>query len=344
MALPQARIDESRGLTLVHKEGEHREQTRYLFTALDVTDPDRKYQVETVRDGGEEVFSRCLRRTPNYIPRCELTPLETWFEPIGIPELAGDSMKDLVSIGGTEKQIVPPNVNPGQFFRQHEPMMGLPHYPGIDLPLIIEVVGYRGVKEIESMRNIDWESGEAQRIQEAFFPRDWVKPLPLRLIEDRIKEVSASEGLTSVGGEMLASLDRGRRWAMTRIGVEHGLLQTRQAHQFTYTYSRLAPQLLAQLEMEPRDVGNDTAKFAKEIATALLSAQQVASQPQNIESIVEQAVKAALLAHGVGVDSAPTAVKDYVCDGCQSSFDTPQGLSLHKTRHCKANKPGVETE
>ena len=348
MALPQARIDETRGLSLVTKDGEHREETRYIWTALDALDPDRKFQLETRRDGGEEVESRCLRRTPNYIPRCELTPLEKWFEPIGIPELAGDAMKDLVSVGGTPQHQVPENVNPGQFFRRHEPMMGVPHYPGIDLPLVIEVVGYRGTKEIEALRGVEWESGEAQRIQHAFFPRDWagridgILPLPFRVIEDRIKEVGVGEFQT-IGEEMRASLDRSRRWAMTRIGVEHGLLQTRQAHQFTYTYSRMAPQLLAQLEMEPRDVGNDTAKFAKEIATAMMAAQQQVAAPVNINGIIEQAVKAALLAHGIGGDVVPET-KDYICDGCQSSFDTPQGLSLHKTRHCKANKPDVEKE
>lgn len=343
MATPSYRIDETRGLSLVTKDGAGREQTRYLFTALDVVDPDRKYQIETLQDGGEEVASVCLRRTPNYIPRCELTPMETWFEAIGIPELAGDAMKDLVSVGGAQPQV-PVNVNPGQFFRAHEPMMGMPHYPGQDLPLVIELVGYRGVKEIESLRGIEWESGEIQGIQEAFFPRTWEKPIPLRLIEDRIKEVGTF-GFSNVAEEMRASLDRSRRWAMARIGIEHGLLQTRTAHNHTYTYSKLAPQLLAQLEMEPRDVGNDTAKFAKEIAAALIAAQQAAQpvqQPMNIESIVEQAVKAALLAHGVGVTPAEPEVKEYVCEGCGKSFDSPQGKSLHKSRHCEANKPEQE--
>lgn len=333
----QLRIDETKGLSLVTKDGAGREDTRYIWTALDVVDPDRKYQIETLQDGGEEVASVCLRRTPNYIPRCELTPLETWFEPIGIPELAGDAMKDLVSVGGAQP-LVPVNVNPGQFFRQHEPMMGMPHYPGQDLPLVIDLVGYRGVKEIESLRGIDWESGEAQSIQEEFFPRTWVKPIPLRLIEDRIIEVSQHDH-GEIGDEMRASLDRSRRWAMARIGIEHGLLQTRTAHNHTYTYSRLAPQLLAQLEMEPRDVGNDTSKFAKEIAAALIAAQQPVQQPVNIERIVEQAVKAALLAHGVGV---PVEAKEYVCEGCGDAFDTPQGKALHKTRHCKANKSEQE--
>lgn len=336
MALPQARIDETRGLTLVTKDGRTREATRYLFTALDALDPDRKYQLATLRAGGEEVASRCLRRTNNYIPRCEFTPLETWFEPLGINELAGDEMQNLVSVGTDAPPDLPPLVNPGQFFRAHQPMMGVPHYPGVDLPLVIEVAGYRGVKEIESLRGIDWESGEAQRIRNEFFPAGSAPIIPFRLIEERIREVGKGE-LEPIAGEMLLSVDHSRRWALSRIGVEHGLLQTRTKHDHTYSYSRLAPQLLAQLEMEPKDVGTETSHFAKEIVRELIAAQSAVTQQPigNIDTIVEAAVKAALLAHGVG---APAPVKQYVCDGCEKAFDTPQGLSLHKTRHC-AGKP-----
>jgi hypothetical protein len=330
MATPQPRIDETRGLSLVSRDGKTREQTRYLFTALDVIDPDRKYQISTVRDGGEEVAARCLRRTPNYIPRCELTPLETWFEPIGIPELAGDRMDDLVSLSVPAPEVLP-QFNPTSFFRRNEPTMGMPHYPGVDLPLIIEVAGYRGVKEIEAMRGVEWESGEAQRIQEAIFPASWEKPVALRLIEDRIKEAAVGS-LLPVGEEMLLSLDRSRRWALTRIGAEHGLLQTRIKHDHTYTYSRLAPQLLAQLEMEPKDVGNETSRFAKEIVQELLAAQK-ATAPVDINGIVEQAVKAALLARGISDE--PKA--DFPCLQCnEKSFPTQAGLDAHQRQWCKA--------
>lgn len=349
MSTPQVRIDDSKGLSLVTKDGAGREQTRYLWTALDAIDPDRKYQIETVRDGGEEVECRCLRRTPNYLPRCELTPLETWFEPIGIPELAGDAMKDLVTVSGTQPNV-PENVNPSQFFRKNEPMMGIPHYPGQDLPLVIALVGYRGVREISSLRNVEWESGEAQRIQNVFFPRTWDKrrpdgslPMEFRLIEARIKEVSAGNGLDAYGDDMLLSLEHSRRWATTRVGVENGLLQTRISHQHTYSYSRLALQLMAQLEVEPKDSGTETARLAKEIVTALMAAQTV-NVPQpiaNIEEIVEQAVKAALLAQGASSEPIPAEsadVTEFKCDFCEDTFDSPQGKAMHMNRWCK-NKP-----
>lgn len=336
MALPQERIDETRGLTLVTGDGKSREQVRYLWTALDVLDPDRKYQLAHLREGGEEVSARCLRRTPNFIPRCEFTPLEPWFEPIGIPELAGDRVGDLVSVGSDAPLEVPPMVNPGQFFRRNEPMKGMPHYPGVDLPLIMEVAGYRGLKEIESMRGVSWESGEAQRIQRAFFPSG-VKPIAFRLIEERIREVGRGE-LNSYAEEMLLSVDYSRRWALSRIGVEHGLLQTRIKHDHTYSYSRMAPQLLAQLEMEPKDVGTETSHLAKEIVSALLAAQQqMAAQPANINEIVEAAVKAALLAQGADVSQVESADgKEFKCDACGKSFDKENGLITHKQQWCPA--------
>lgn len=346
MATPAYRIDETKGLTLVTQDGEKRDQTLYLFTALDVIDPDRKRQISTLRDGGEEVKSSCLRRTPNYIPRCELTPLEVWFEPIGIAELAGDSMKDLVSVGQTITEELPPMVNPGQFFRRHEPMMGMPHYPGVDIGSVIDLVGYRGVKEIESLKGIDWNTGEAQKIQEAFFPAGWAKTvIPLRLIENRIKEVGVGS-LRMIGEEKLASCEQSRQWALRRIGIEHGLLATRTKEDWTYSYSTLAPQLLAQLEMSPKDQGSDVTNLAQELVKQLIAAQQpvvqapILGQQVDLNAAIETAVKAALLAHGIGaIAIAPT---EYICDGCDHEpFDTAQGLAMHKTRWC--GKENAET-
>lgn len=341
MAVPQHRIDETRGLTLVTQDGESREVTRYLFTAGDVIDPDRKRQLATLRDGGEEVDARCLRRTPNYIPRCEITPFETWFEPLGIKELAGDSMKDLVSIGRDTQAELPPMVNPGQFFRAQEPMMGMPHYPGVDMGSLIDAVGYRGVKEIESLRGNEWEQGYVQReYQQVFFPADWEKPVALRLIEEQIRKVGTGS-LRFTADELLASCDQFRHWALGRIGIENGLLQTRTKHNHTYSYSRLAPQLMAQLEVSPKDQGSDITNLAQELVKQLMAAQApvvqapILGQSVDLNAAIETAVKAALLAHGIGTPVVPA---EYVCEGCGKSFDSPQGKSLHKTRHCKGDE------
>lgn len=325
------RIDETAGLSLVVKEGEHREQTRYVFTAGDVIEPDRKYQVATLRAGGEEVASRCLRRTPNYIPRCELTPLEPWLEPIGIPELVPEGVRP-VTVAQAVQPELPPLVNPTQFFRRNEPMIGIQHFPGEDLPLIIEVTGYRGVKEIESVRNKGWESGEVQALQEEFFPANTDKPIALRLIEDRIREVSLAGGIyKQIGDEKLMSCDAFRRWALRRIGVEHGLLNTRTAHQHTYSYSQLAPQLLAQLEMNPRDQGSESTELAKAIVGEFLKHQAPSAQPVSVD--VEAIVKAVLMAQGA-LKQPAAAPEVFKCDKCEKTFDSSQGLQMHKNRWC----------
>lgn len=339
MATPQARIDDTAGLTLVNKGGQSREETRYLFTALDAIDPDRKYEVATLRVGGEEVASRCLRRTPNYLPRCEFTPLETWFEPLGIPELAGDRMDDLVTLS-TPAPEIKEEFNPTSFFRRNSPMVGLPHYPGVDLDSIIGVVGYRGVKEIEALRGIDWPKGEVQRIQAEVLPVRFAEVMPFRLIEEHVKK-SLATSYRAIAEEVLLSIDRSRRWAQTRIGIEHGLLQTRTAHQHTYSYSRLAPQLLAQLEMEPKDVGTETTRFAKEMIQELLAAQK-ATAPVDINLAIEQAVQTALRAHGIGAEPVKTAGPFPCLDCNEKSFDTQAGLDQHQRQWCKAKQDNPE--
>lgn len=348
MVMPAIRVDDSLGLSLVSKGGAGREDLRVVWTPLDVIDPDRKHQMETLRDGGEEAESRCLRRTPNYIPRCEFTSLETWFEPIGIPELAGDAMKDLVTVGGIQLNV-PENVNPSQFFRKNEAMVGLPHYPGADLPILMSQVGYRGVREIAGFRAVAWESGKIQGIQAEFFPRTWDKrqsdgslPIALRVIEDRVREVSAA-GLAQYGDDMLLSIGHSRRWATTRVSVETNLLQRNfspSGHQHVYSYSKVALSLMAQLEIEPRDTGGETSRLAKEIVSALLAAQTVQSQPANINQIVEEAVKAALLAQattGPEVSDAPNVeAKEFACQACEKTFDSENGLATHVKQWCKA--------
>lgn len=350
MATPAQYIDETKGLTLVSQDGESREMPICLFTAGDWIDPDRKRQNEFLRNGGDEANARCLRRTPNYIEKCKFTPFETWFEPIGINELAGDSMKDLVSIGGVQPDIALMH-SPEQFFRKHEPMMGMPHYPGVDIGSLIDQVGYRGVRQIQSLKGKRWDKGEYHEIQQAFFPDDWEVPIALRLVEERIRKVGgvgvnnqlSDNPLRPIAEEMLDACNLFRQAAQERINIEHGLLMTRKEHLHTYRYSRLAPQLLAQLEMNPKDSGSDISQLAGELVRQLALAQPAAtpSIPVDIESIVAAAVKTALAAHGVG--AGPTA--EYVCENCDHEpFTTAQGLALHKTRHCKGDGDAETTE
>jgi hypothetical protein len=344
MATPAAYIDETKGLTLISQDGEQRETPLCLFTAGDWIDPDRKRQNSFLQAGGDEAVARCLRRTPNFIPRCRFTPFETWFEPIGINELAGDSMKDLVTVSSPPVEASLFH-SPEQMFRRSEPMMGMPHYPGVDIGSLLDQVGYRGVRQIASMKGLSWDKGEYVAIQQAFFPDDWEVPIALRLIEQRINEVGKVHSRV-IADELLDACNLFRQAAQERINIEHGLLMTRKEHLHTYRYSRLAPQLLAQLEINPKDSGSDITQLAqelvKQLAMAQSSVQAPITGPVDIEAIVAQAVKAALLAHGVG---APVAATEFICDGCDHEpFETAQGLAMHKTRWCgKENEANDET-
>ena len=337
MATPVERIDPTAGLRLVTQAGVGREETRYLWLAGDVLAPERKRQRPHLRNGGEEVPSPCLRRTPNYIERCFLTPMEVWFEPIGLEELVPEGVRPVTIQKDFQEQPVPEFTSP-QIFRQNTPMIGIQHFPGEDLPLVIEVAGIRGVQEIKSLRGRDWESGEIQEIQDAFFPEGTTEMVPLRLVEQRIREIGKRGGLfKKVADEKLEACEIFRFWALERINTEHGWLSTRKEHQFVYKYSRLAPQLLAQLEMQPRDSGSEAREIGKAIAQEIVSAGLGTQQQQsvNIEAIVEAAVKAALTAKGLVTEQKPAA---FPCPDCEKSFETQLGLDQHQRQWCKAKQ------
>lgn len=339
MATPVERIDQTAGLKLATQAGVGREEPRVLWMALDVLAPERKRQRPHLRNGGEEVPSPCLRRTPNYVERCYLTPLETWFEPIGLEELVPEGVRPVTVVQEAQNFPTPEFVSP-QVFRQNTPMIGIQHYPGEDLPLIIEVAGPRGVFEITSLRGPKWGLEEIQQVQEAFFPDPTKVPIQLRLVEDRIRDVGKAGGiLREVAEEKLEACGIGRFWALERVNKEHGWLATRKEHQFVYTYSRLAPQILAQLEMQPRDSGSEAREIGKAIAQEIITAQQAAgggqNQPFNIEGIIEATVRAAMAAQGVGV---PVAEDSFPCENCDHvPFKTQLGLEQHMRQWCKGD-------
>lgn len=335
MATSAYAIDETRNLTLVTAQGESREDTQYLWTPLDVIDPDRKHQLAHVERGGEEVASKCLRRSwcHNFVPRCTFTPLEKWFEPIGIAELIPDGIRPS-TLKLADVPLVPEGMPPTQFFMRHQDPIGIPTYPGEDAPLIMQVAGYRGLTRVNSLFGKVWDSGDVQLIQEEFFPFDKPLPIALRLIEDRIKEVAKS-GYPQLGDEMLKSCDTARRWARRRIDIEHTLLDTRTRHNHTYSYSAIASQLLAQLEMTPKDRGSETTALAEAIIKAMFD-----RQPQTQSVDVEAIVKAVLMAQQAVQTAAMPAAEaaEFACGMCGEKFDTAQGKNMHETRWCK-NRP-----
>lgn len=337
--------DPTRGLELVDGKGEGVEATRYVFLGLDVLDPDRR-EVEHLRRGGEEVTSHCLRRTPNFVPRCFITPVEIWVEHMPL-ELVPEGIRS-VEVKDASLTAVPGNVI--QNMLRGKPLRSIRTYPGEELSDVIGTYQKVGILELEALRGVEWDSGEAQRLQEEFFPSDWPVPTALRLVEEQIKDRHSVH--PRVADDALRSTAQSRRWAQARLQAEHVLLDTRTRHEWTYTYSPIARSLLAQLEMTPRDQGWETmmAQSNIQLAQTIANAQggNGALDINALATAIATAIVAAQTANKTVEqvkDEIATTSKEYLCSGCGQAFDSPQGKSMHERKHCEVLNPkNTETE
>lgn len=344
MATPATYLmeDPTRGLELVDGQAEGTEATRYVFLGLDVLDPERRDQVEKLRRGGEEVQSHCLRRTPNFVPRCYITPVEIWVEhmpPHAVPEgVRSVEVKDPTLITPvTDTRSAINNLLRGK------PLRSIRTFPGDEMSDITGTYQKVGITELTALKGIEWDAGDVQELQQAFFPDDWSLPIELRKIEERIREVYSVH--PRVADDMLRGTAQSRRWAQARLQAEHVLLDTRKEHQWTYTYSPIARSLLAQLEMTPRDQGWETlmAQSNIHLAQAIAGAQtQAAGMDINaLATAIATAIVAAQAQNKTAeqVKDEAASVKEYLCSGCGAPFPTPQGKSMHERKHCTVLQP-----
>lgn len=253
--------DPTAGLKLVSRQGQNLSATRYLFFPGDVIDPDRKYQLDYLRRGGEEIATRCLRRTRGgLLPKAEITPLEVWIENLPPQYIREGAEQDTVRLEGV---IAPGNLEMDKpvrrGFLQGGTLVGYRFYPGNEISVIMRNHESKGIVEVKALLEQPYEledgsPGVSQILNLDFFPG--AKPVELNKIRNRIEQVSSQSDLhKSVSEDMLSACELFQRWAETHISIENGLLRTRKEHQHTYSYSPLGRQLLAQLEMAPQDVG-----------------------------------------------------------------------------------------
>jgi hypothetical protein len=330
-------------LEIIDHRGEGIEATRYVFLGLDTLDPDRRDQVQHLRRGGEEVTSHCLRRTPNFVPRCFITPVEIWVEHMPLEHVPDGSRSVEVKDGSLA--VVASSGNVVHNILRGKPLRSLRTYPGEEMDGITETYQKIGIVELDTLRGTEWETGEAQRLQAEFFPADWLVPIPLRLVEEQITARYNVHPL--IGETMLRGCGQSRRWAQARLQAEHVLLDTRTRHEWTYTYSPIARSLLAQLEMTPRDqgwepmmaqsnihlaqaiantqggagAGMDVNALATAIATAIITAQQQNLTPKQAVEQVQ--------------DEAPKMI---TCPACGEDVKAA-GIGLHKSRWCRVLHP-----
>jgi hypothetical protein len=239
------------------------EATRYLFTPLDTIIPARKRDLARLVRGGVEIESVCLKRTSNYVPRAFLTPLEHWAE--WLPkELVPENTRTVQAV---EQKAEGGVGNPlhGQSVYPPVPLFGVPHYPGEHIPalLLVPVQERKGLVEITPLRDVDWKSGQPQKLQQLFFPdaffeREKGYVITLREIVERVLKVKANvqdKDVQTIADQALEACEQSRLYGENFVDVETARVKEGRSHQHTYTYGPQARLLMAQLEIAPQDRG-----------------------------------------------------------------------------------------
>lgn len=256
--------DLTQGLELVTGDEIALHATRHLFFAGDCLDPDRKHELSHLREGGEELSNRCLKRTGGFLPRCTITPMEFWGEALPIEHFP-DGVQPYKL-----KDVEIKDENPTGRTLHGKPLLFMPMYPG---HLIVDALGLatgerKGIVEIQVLKGVDY-SPETERFNTLFFPATYTKPVELRLIQQRIEEVGDSHSdsdVKSIASDMVQSCEQFRRWAQDKIDKCHTQLDTRISHQWTYRYSPQVRALMRQLEIQPRN------ESAQQLNAAVLQA------------------------------------------------------------------------
>jgi hypothetical protein len=232
----------------------NREDTRYLFLALDLIEPQRKQEQVEYEHGGEMLQGFCSWRTHGFLRRCRITPLEMGHDP---------QPRDLIAEGASVVTI------PIPLPERQAALTGLSHaeqvfvrvYPGEEINSILynQHRMERGVVEIKALMREAWDKEKMDALQRFFFPTYPKLPATLREIENLIKAArtrTEGETLHSIADDMLLGCARSRTWGMTMLEHEHANVRkgTNAAGE-SYTYSPLAEVLLPQLEVQRQDEG-----------------------------------------------------------------------------------------
>lgn len=247
-------VNPTEGLELVTGDEIALELTRHLFLAGDLLDPARTRDIG-LKYGGEELPNRCLRRTSGLLPRCEITPLEFWGEPLPL-ELFPDGVRPYKLKGQDTPDL---KFNPAGGFDprlRDKPLFFMPLFPG---ELIVDAMGIasgerRGIVEIEVLRGVEY-GGADREFQNLFFGPEYKVPIELRLVRNHIEQVGDSvldPDAKSVAVNMLQSCDQFREYIEERVSLANTQLDQRVTHHHTH---RLTPKLrhwMVQLELKPR--------------------------------------------------------------------------------------------
>jgi hypothetical protein len=296
--------DPSAGLMQVDTRDPKRAETRYLFQAANLLDPEHIAELDYMRGGGDEIGTPCMRRSINgFLPRATLFPLEVWGVSIPgchLPDGAQDNVVKIVSamtpetLGMNDGKVAGGIHNLYTSSNQRFKM-----YPGEEMGGIVKVYGPRGVVEVKSLQGYEWWEDEGQRVQGAaqilnndFFP---FVPVQLSKVEELIdKSAHASELHRQVSKDLLKSCTTARRYMQAELGVVHTLLKQRVSPTggYAYSYSANHRSYLEQLEMQPQDIENSDVMMSVLAKLADRPEQTGGATPQEIAAIAKAVVEA----------------------------------------------------
>ena len=325
--------------------------TRWVFFAGDLIVPERKAEISWLQVGGEETPNPCLQRYGRgFVPRGRPALLELGGEPIPMVHLG-----DLQSVAWQGIPLNPEAVKNKFGF--------VPVYPGDGLRILRRYSMNpirKGMDELTTLQGKSWEechtadgTGILDVVETAMFGDGIEKTL--RGLESQIRHAVINDTRIDIGklkDEELRMCDEFRNWAMRQVSVEHGLLKTGHVGEWqggwSYSYSPVCEMLIDQLEIPRQD------QPMQELA------KMFASQPQAIQSQGVSAVDMEIferkmderLARAREADAqriaeleaklSASTPKVYACDNCPAEFDSPQGKSLHMSRHCKGKTETTE--
>src|SRR5687768_14683223 len=217
-------------------EGQSLEAVRHVFLAADLLDPQRSRDVG-LKYGGEEVDSRCLRRTAGKVPRCVITPLELSVEYMPI---------DLFPTGMEQFALKPKltqdeeDLSRAKIFK---PLFGFPYYPGHQIVDVTSLTtGRKGIVEVENLRGVDYGK-DVEALQNLFFPADFALPIELAKTSEHIERVAdsvADADAKDAANFFLMSCDHARDFMLEKVSIANTQLDERVTGTFVH---RLTPKI-----------------------------------------------------------------------------------------------------
>jgi len=264
-------IDPTAELDLAVTVAPDLETTRHVFYVGDTIIPQRKRELDFLRGGGVEVYSRCLRRTrQSFIPRLMITPFETWNDG-GRPVEFATNVEEVGPFGyGQPTAIKLPPLQDGRAYGDKFQVRALRYekvFPGHEIDQVAGGSNPTRTAEVEivSLRGQEWIvngvlNSEIQAVQNAFFPETWIdpdtgkRPYKLRLARQRIEEVGrSSDYLKSIADDMLLSCEMFRLWGDAQLRTIHTQLRKMTSGEIPFAYTDMHLLLLEQLEIPRQD-------------------------------------------------------------------------------------------